>query len=130
MTEKINEEVQRQQAEFWLEHSQRLSTAIRYREALSAAERAVKLAPGNAEAYYVRGTCQAMLANYQAALADFEAALQINAQNAESWDGKAWVLGILGRKAEALAAVEQALAIDPEYFEAQKRKQRLLVMEG
>ncbi|HTK08345.1 MAG TPA: tetratricopeptide repeat protein [Ktedonobacteraceae bacterium] len=129
MEKETNEVLRQQQGEFWLDYSQRLSTAIRYVEALAAAERAVTLLSAHAEAYYVRGTCQAMLAHYDAALADFDVSLQLNAQDAATWDGKAWVLGILGRKEEALAAIEQALALDPDYFEALKRKKRLLAME-
>jgi len=114
-----------QQAAFWLDYSQRLSTAIRYTEALKAAERAAQLDPTNAEAWYVKGTCQAMLAQYAEALADFEQALSLDASYAPAWDGKAWVLGILGEKTQALAAVNRALELDPDYFEAQKRKKRL-----
>jgi len=125
----IDETTRQQQGAFWLDYSQRLSTAIRYVEALAAAERAVRLLSTDAEARYTRGTCQAMLSHYTEALADFDAALQLNPRSVEAWDGRAWVLGILGHKNEALAAVEQALVLDPDYFEAQKRKKRLLAME-
>ena len=118
-------EQQKQQAHFWLEYSQQLNTTIRYVEALRAAQRAVELDGENAEAWYVQGTCQAMLAHYEDALADFEHALQLDQAYAAAWDGKAWVLGILGRKDEALLAVEHALQIDPHYLEAQRRKKRL-----
>ena len=119
------QETRKQQAIFWLEYSQQLSTAIRYVEALAAAERAVTLDETNPEAWYVKGTCQAMLARYQEALTDFEHALSLDARYVPAWDGKAWVLGILGQKSEALAAINQALELDPDYFEAQKRKKRL-----
>jgi tetratricopeptide (TPR) repeat protein len=119
------EETRRQQAKFWLDYSQQLSTAIRYIEALAAAERAVRLDEANAEARYVRGTCQAMLARYDEALLDFDEALRLDASYVPAWDGKAWVLGIKGQKAEALAAINRALELDPEYFEALKRKRRL-----
>src|SRR5215472_15718484 len=102
---------QQKQAAFWLDYSQRLSTAIRYTEALKAAERAVQLDASNAEAWYVKGTCLAMLA-------EFEEALRLDARYVPAWDGKAWVLGILGLKVEALAAVDRALELDPEYLEA------------
>jgi tetratricopeptide (TPR) repeat protein len=118
-------EARKKQAAFWLEYSQQLSTAIRYPEALAAAERALALDETNAPAWYVRGTCQAMLARYEAAAADFEKALALDARYAPAWDGKAWVLGIEGKKAEALAAINRALELDPDYFEARKRKQRL-----
>lgn len=121
-------DTQKQQARFWLEYSQQLSNAIRYSEALAAIERAVALDTTSAEAYYVRGTCLAMLARYEEALADFTIALQLDATYVPAWDGKAWVLGILGRKEEALAANHQALELDPEYFEALKRKKRLEAM--
>lgn len=124
-----NEDEQRKkQAAFWLEYSQTLSTTIRYSEALAAAERAVALDGQNAEAWYVKGTCQVMLAQYEQALADFEHALSLDETYVPAWDGKAWVLGILDRKTAALAAIDKALELDPDYFEALKRKKRLLAM--
>lgn len=118
----------KKQAAFWLEYSEQLSTAIRYVEALAAAERAVALDLEIAKAWYVRGTCKAMLARYQEALADFEHALTLDPLYVPAWDGKAWVWGILGNKVEALAAVNRALELEPEYFEANKRKKRLEAM--
>ena len=120
-----NPEQQKQQAAFWLDYSHQLAANIRYSEALAAVERSLELDAGNAEAWYLKGTCLGMLARYGQALAAFEQALAVKAAYAPAWDGKAWVLGILGRKAEALAAVNRALALDPEHFEAQKRKRRL-----
>lgn len=122
------DDTRKKQATFWLEYSQQLSTAIRYSEALTAAERAVKLDEQSAEAWYTRGTCHAMLAAYEQALADFEQALSLNASFVPAWDGKAWVLGILGDKSGALVAINRALELDPGYFEALKRKKRLDVM--
>lgn len=119
------QESNKKQAAFWLEYSQQLSGAIRYGEALTAAERAVTLDSSNPEAFYVRGTCLAMLARYDEALSDFEQALTLDSNYVPAWDGKAWVLGILGRKEEALISVNKALELDPDYFEAQKRKKRL-----
>jgi hypothetical protein len=58
-------DLRKKQARFWLEYSQQLSTAIRYTEAFKAAERAVALDKSSAEAWYVKGTCQAMLAQYK-----------------------------------------------------------------
>ena len=115
----------KQQAAFWRDYSQQLSTAIRYTEALRAAERAVALDETNAEGWYIQGTCQAMLAQYEEALRSFEHSLTLDARYVPAWDGKAWVLGILGRKTEALVAVDKALELDPDYFEALKRKKRL-----
>lgn len=123
-----NQEQRQQQATFWLDYSEHLSTSIRYVEALAAAERAMALTPENAQVWYIRGTCKAMLAHYSEALSDFEEALARNAQYVAAWDGKAWVLGIMGQKQEALAAVNKALELDPDYYEAQKRKRRLEAM--
>ncbi len=125
-SENNNPAAKKQQATFWLDYSQQLSTAIRYKEALKAAERATQLDPDNPVAWYVRGTCLAMLARYPEALQDFEHALQLDKSYAAAWDGKAWVLGILGDKRAALEAVDQALALDPDYMEAQRRRKRLL----
>jgi tetratricopeptide (TPR) repeat protein len=123
------EDTRKQQARFWLEYSQQLSTAIRYAEALKAAERAVTLDETNAEAHYTRGTCLAMLARYDEALLDFDETLRLDGKYVPAWDGKAWVLGIKGQKAEALIAINRALELDPEYFEALRRKKRLEAME-
>lgn len=114
-----------QQAQFWLDYSERLSTSIRYQEALTAIERAIALDSTNAHAYYARGTNLAMLARYEEALTDFEHALQLDPLHVPSWDGKAWVLSLQGQKTEALEAVNRALELDPNYFEAQKRKKRI-----
>jgi tetratricopeptide (TPR) repeat protein len=121
-------ERRKKQAAFWIEYSQQLSTAIRYVEALAAAERAIQLDESSAEAWYVKGTCQAMLAQYEQALKAFEQALALDDRFVPAWDGKAWVLGILGDKVGALAAINRALELDPGYFEAVKRKKRLEVM--
>ncbi len=121
-------EISEQQAAFWRTYSRQLSNTIRYTEALAAAERAVALASGNAEGWYIRGTCFAMLARYDEALQDFEHTLQLDARYVPAWDGKAWVLGILGHKDEALLAVNTALELDPDYFDALKRKKRLEVL--
>ena len=124
-TDTNEKERRKEQAAFWIDYRQQLSTAIRYVEALAAAERAIQLDESSAEAWYIKGTCQAMLAQYEQALKAFEQALALDDRFVPAWDGKAWVLGIMGKKDEALVAVNRALEIDPEYFEAQKRKKRL-----
>ncbi len=123
------DEVRKKQAAFWLEYGHHLNTTIRYTEALRAFERSLALDDTNAEAWYAKGTCLAMLAQNEQALEAFEHALALDDVFVPAWDGKAWVLGILGRKTEALAAVNRALELDPEYFEAAKRKERLEAME-
>lgn len=123
------DELRRKQAAFWLEYSHQLNTTIRYTEALTAVERSLALDDTNAEAWYAKGTCLAMLAQNEQALEAFEHALTLNANYVPAWDGKAWVLGIFGRKHEALAALNRALELDPDYFEALKRKKRLEAMD-
>jgi tetratricopeptide (TPR) repeat protein len=122
------QDIRQQQALFWLTYSRQLSDSIRYVEALAAIERAIKLDETNSEAYYVRGTCLAMLARYNEALTDFNEALRLDEMSVPAWDGKAWVLGIMGKKEEALASIKRALELDPDYFEALKRKKRLEAM--
>ena len=123
------QDIHQQQALFWLTYSRQLSDSIRYVEALAAIERAIKLDETNPEAYYVRGTCLAMIARYDEALKDFNEALRLDEMSVPAWDAKAWVLGIMGKKEEALAAINRALELDPDYFEALKRKKRLEAME-
>ncbi len=127
--EKNEQAIHQQQIRFWLDYSDQLATSIRYGEALAAAERALALDETSVEAYYIRGTCLAMLARYDEALTDFNKTLQLDETYVPAWDGKAWVLGIMGKKEEALIAITRALELDPEYFEAVKRKKRLEAME-
>ena len=123
------DETRKKQAAFWLEYGHQLNTTIRYTEALRAFERSLALDDTNAEVWYAKGTCLAMLAQNEQALEAFEHALILNAVYVPAWDGMAWVQGILGHKAEALTAVNRALELDPAYFEAAKRKKRLEAME-
>lgn len=123
------QETRRQQAAFWLDYSRRLSTTIRYSEALAAIERSLALDDSNAEAFFEKGTNLAMLARYDEALQAFEHTLQLDPHSAPAWDGKAWVLGIQGKKQQALEAVNRALELDPEYYAAQQRRKRLAAME-
>jgi tetratricopeptide (TPR) repeat protein len=125
---KNEQDIHQQQAHFWLTYSRQLSDSIRYVEALAAIERAIKLDETSADAYYVRGTCLAMLARYDEALTDFNTSLRLDEMSVPAWDGKAWVLGIMGKKEEALVAINRALELDPDYFEAVKRKKRLAAM--
>jgi tetratricopeptide (TPR) repeat protein len=118
----MNSDIKKKQAAFWLDYSHQLSTAIRYVEALRAIEQAIALDESNTEAWYVKGTCLAMQARYDEALLDFEHALRLDAHYVPAWDG------IMGQKTQALAAVERALELDPNYFEAQKRRERLLLL--
>jgi len=127
MTEN-EQDIRHQQALFWLAYSRQLSDTIRYVEALAAIERAIKLDATSADAYYVRGTCLAMLARYDEALTDFNKSLKLDELSVPAWDGLAWVLGIMGKKDEALYAINRALQLDPDYFEAVKRKKRLEAM--
>ena len=112
----------------FIEKAENREQLIRYVEALAAAERAIALDESSAEAWYLKGTCQAMLAEYEEALKAFEQALIIDEMYVPAWDGKAWALGILRDKVGALAAIDRALELDPEYFEALKRRKRLEVM--
>ena len=126
----MNEQDSREkQAIFWLDYSQQLSTAIRYEAALAAVEKAIALDETNVEAWYVKGTCLAMLAKYSEALADFEHTLRLDDHYVPAWDGKAWVLGILGKKDEALLAVNKALELDSGYYQAILRKERIEAMK-
>ena len=38
-------------------------------------------------------------------------------------------VGYPGPETQALAAVDRALELDPDYFEAQKRRERLLLLQ-
>jgi TolB-like protein/thioredoxin-like negative regulator of GroEL len=78
------------------------------------AERAIALAPGQADGYFARGYLRTLwLWNFPAARADFQKALDLDPNNAEALHGYALLLEAIGDVPGALASADKAIRLDP-----------------
>ena len=84
------------------------------RRALEAADKAVVLAPDQADGYEARGHIRAKVAwNWIGAQEDFEKALAIDPGNSMALRRYGGLLGTLGRLPEAIAMIKKASELDP-----------------
>jgi len=82
-------------------------------QALAAADKAVELAPDEADVYVARGYLRARRWDWTGAQADFEKAMNYDSANSTLQWRYATLLGALGRLPEAVAAAKKAAALDP-----------------
>ncbi|HEY6455742.1 MAG TPA: protein kinase [Steroidobacteraceae bacterium] len=84
------------------------------RHALEAADKAVALAPDQADGYASRGHIRVQAAwNWIGAQEDFEKSLAIDPGNSMALRRYGLLLGTLGRLPEAIAMTRKAIAVDP-----------------
>src|SRR5665213_3559047 len=84
------------------------------RRALEAADKAVALAPDQADGYASRGHIRTQAAwNWSGAQEDFEKALAIDPGNSMALRRYGQLLGTLGRLPEAIAMTRKAIELDP-----------------
>jgi len=82
--------------------------------AMAAADKAVELAPDEAEPYGTRGYMRVRRTwDWHGAEADFKKALALDAGNSDIQAQYAWLLNALGRLPEAVAAARKATELDP-----------------
>ncbi len=82
-------------------------------QALAAADKAVELAPDEADVYVARGYLRARRWDWSGAQADLERAMQYDSADATLQWRYAALLGALGRMPEAVAAARKATQLDP-----------------
>ena len=88
--------------------------AEKQQQALAAADKAVELAPEEADAYAARGYMRLRRTwDWSGAEADFEKALTLDAANSTLQWRYATLLGALGRLPEAVAAAKKSTELDP-----------------
>jgi Flp pilus assembly protein TadD len=90
-----------------------------YPDAHLCFEKAVRLDPTNAKAWYNFGVSHANVTkSYSDALLCFEKAIEIDPQDAESWNNKGVALFILGRDEAAMISYARAVEIAPNNAKA------------
>lgn len=101
-------------AEPWLSEVPVRIRARQPKEAMAAAGRALQLAPGAAEALYVRGTVAHAAGDLQGALALYDKALAANPSHDEALVSRAGLLIDLNRPADARADATQLKKVAPK----------------
>ena len=94
----------------------------RHAEAVEAARRAIRAAPGDAAPHALAGLAEAARGRPAAALSAYDRALKIAPDRWDVLVNRAAALGALGRPTEALASCEGALALKPDAAEAEANR--------
>lgn len=98
------------------EMSWRLVAHGRLEEALAAADRALELLPGNADAEQARGEALRLLGRLDEAIAAFDRCLHVEPANRFALASKGAALASAGRDAEAVESLARAIELEPAYF--------------
>lgn len=96
------------------------------KEALATLQRAVQLAPDDAQAHGNLGNAWLDAAQHAAAMASYRCALALEPDFSAAWSGMGCAQQALGRYAEAAESFRQALAIDPQDAMAQRNLESLM----
>ena len=99
-------------------------------ESVVAKEKAVKLAPNDAEAHYNLSNTLKELGRLDEALASYTQAIALKPDYAEAHNNLANTLQELGRLDEAEASCTQAIALKPDFAEAYSNLGKILLMKG
>lgn len=91
-----------------------LTLLERYEEALSVADQAVRAAPDNPDALYLRGTVHMSMKSFDAAEIDFRQALTLQPRHTATMNDLAVLLINTGNTTEARALLERVLEYNPD----------------
>ncbi len=100
-------------ADTWLAEVPLRVRARQFDQATAAAERALRLAPGNAEAFYQRATVPHVQGRSEEALKGYDQALAADPRHLEAQLARAGLLIDLNRDADAMAQAQSALKLAP-----------------
>ncbi|BCG96836.1 winged helix-turn-helix domain-containing tetratricopeptide repeat protein [Mesorhizobium sp. 131-2-1] len=96
-------------------HRQERSFEEALRLAAEYADKAILLAPDDAQAYYVRARIHTEAGEIEQALARYDQAIALNPSNSEILEASSAPLLFVGRIDEAIDRIKQAMGIDPFY---------------
>jgi len=83
-------------------------------EALKIYEKAIKINPQLAEAWFAKGFALGELGRYEEAIEAYKKAIEINTRFGLAWFTKGFTLGKLGKHEEAIKAYEKAIEINSQ----------------
>lgn len=77
-------------------------------EAIVCYDRAIKINPDHAEAYYNKGSVLNLLSRFNEALDAFNKAVELKPDNKDAWNNMGIALGMLGKRKESKASFARA----------------------
>jgi tetratricopeptide (TPR) repeat protein len=98
-------------------HEQEHSRDEAMKRAAEYADKAILLAPDDAEAHYIRAMIYTETGEMEQALARFDEAIALNPSNSDILVGSTNPLLYVGRTDEAIDRIKQAMGIDPFYLD-------------
>lgn len=98
--------------------------------ALQSYDRAIALAPNDADAYYNRGTALHAMGRFEDAALSYERALALNPEDAQALNNLGVTLKELKRYDDALFSYDRALALWPDYYEAHNNRGNVFQEQG
>ena len=88
----------------------------RREEALADCDKAIRLNPDDAAAYFSRGFAKVALGRHEEALGDYDEAIRLNPDFAEAYFDRGAAKRALGRRKEGAADLLEAMDLNPDYF--------------
>jgi hypothetical protein len=111
----------------WFNKGNTLLTLGKYRKAIAAYNRVIRIMPNDVDALHNKGYALDALGKYKEALIWFDQAIKTNAKIDEVlWNSKGRAFYFLGKNQEALACYDRALKINIKYAPAWNNKGRVL----
>jgi cellulose synthase operon protein C len=122
--------IDRNAAEPWIAEVPLRLRSRHFKEAVAAADTALKLAPQSAEAHYQRGTIAHLRSELAAAIDSYGKALELNPNHIEARIARAGLYIDTGRESDALADIAEARKRSPREPRAAYMKALLLERAG
>lgn len=109
-------------ANAWNNRGLALSALEKYKRAVKAYDKAIKISPKHADAWNNKGLALSALKNYDGAIRAYDKAIEISPQYADAWNNKGLALFALENYEEAIKAYDKAIEISPKYADAWNNK--------
>jgi tetratricopeptide (TPR) repeat protein len=86
----------------------------KFERAVGAFDRAVRIDPKNAEAYFWRGRALMSINRYDEAALDFKTAVKLNPAHVDAYDNLGWLYAREGNYEEGIANLTKAIELKPD----------------
>ncbi|EIQ00620.1 tetratricopeptide repeat protein [Opitutaceae bacterium TAV1] len=120
----------RQQGSALIEEGHELAAKGNHAGAIAAYDRALKLLPEEADAWYARGESHLALVKPDAALGDFSHVITLRPAMAEAWAARGQAYLAMAKPDEAFRDFTQALELDPKQAGIREQRGRISLDRG
>ena len=101
-----------------------------YDRAITDYDTAIRINPGNGDAFYNRASAWGNKGDHDRAIADYDAAIRLNPKDAASYNGRAYERVAKGDYARAIADYDTAIQLDPKLAVALLARARVRYYTG